>query len=350
MSDDLNINGVEGQGSDTQSDTIDVTAGKAPTADGVVAENNIETTNAADQKETIRYLPFDVIKADHSRNPRFASKYAADGPAGDKARSIHKHGLLNPLLVSERADGSYWLLQGHLRHGGILLIRTTGLPAKGKEWPAIDRDANFMNKVKCRVMKGLSLADEMDLIMDHGTTTPLDKREMYVAARNMYRMGFTETLIAEKLGFKSRGPASLLIRLARMPQVVEDMYLADPKADSYVPVTDQMVNDLYKAYNTDQKAPNAKVKEGGKEFNALFEKITSTGKAERKKALPSGDLISLAEVETDGDLRDLLEAIANASKEEAAQALERLRMRLTPINQLGPVTIVEEGIAHTAKS
>src|SRR5262249_51319338 len=154
-----------------------------------------------------------------------------------------------------RTDGTIHLLQGHLRHAGIGLIRNQGMPAKGKDFPAIDRDANFMPKVKCRVMKGLSMADELDLIMDHGTTTPLDKRELFVAAKNMLRSGFSEQMIAEKLGFKSRGPASMLIRVARMPAVVEEMYMADPKSDGYIPMTDAAITELYKAYNADQKKP-----------------------------------------------------------------------------------------------
>lgn len=305
-------------------------------------ENNIEGTSVGDMKETIKFIDFEKLVPDHTRNPRLESKYTANGPAGDKARSIHKHGLLNPLLVSKRSDGTYAVLQGHLRHGGIKLIRTVGMPAKGKEWPAIEADPNFMNKVQCRVREGLTPAQELDLIMDHGTTTSLDKREQYNAVKTMYRAGFAEKMIAEKTG-KSRGPVSVLIRVARMPQVIEDMYLADPKSEGYIALSDQAVNDLFKAYNED-RADGCKPKEAGLKFSAVLEKIVSSGNPPRVKAMPATALVAFAETETDPDIRDLFNAIGENDKDAVNAATERLHIRLTPF--YGKTTVVEEGIQN----
>ena len=267
-------------------ETVDVSA-SVPTPEG---DGTIEGTDAANAKGKEQLVDFDRIVADHSRNPRLPSKYTADGPAGEKARSIWKHGLLNPLVVSKRRDGSIVVLQGHLRFGGITLIRTTGLPAIGKDvGTAIPATPSFMQKVKCRVLEGLSLSDELDLLMDHGTQTPLEKREYYVAAKTMLRAGFTEDLIAEKLGFKSRGPASVLVRVARMPECVEAAYMADPKSESYFPVTDTTINDLFKVYNAEQKRVGSRVKVGGTEFNASWEKVVGEGNAPRIKSLATSE-------------------------------------------------------------
>ena len=317
----------------------------AELADQALAAGRVEPvteefdrTNAADATETIRMIGYGRLKADHGRNPRTADRYTAAGEAGAKARSLLQRGLIRPLLVSEREDGSLWILQGHIRHAAIGLIRTVGLPAgtPKTEKPAVAAIPDFMDKVKCSVLKGLSLKDELDLVMDHGESFPLNKREKYDAAKKLLNAGFSENFVFKKLGMKSRSPVSKLNHVSKMPACVEAMYVMDPKAEGYIDITDTVIDTLYVAYNKD-KANGCRLKTEGPEFTKLWEDFLANGPSARAKMIPRTKVLEKAERETDVDFREVLEAIANGDEELLASAAERVRERLAqiPIESLG---------------
>lgn len=338
MSESIN----ETQDTATETETVNETT---PVVN--VPEGTIETTRVADARETIKMVKYTAIKIS-GMNPRDAKKYTAEGPAADKARSLHKHGLKESLVLSERANGDLILLRGHLRYYGMGLIRTAGLPAigKGDVWPAIPQDPHFMDTVRCRVFKGLSEVEEMDILMDHKDSVDLDRAEILTAVQSMVRLGYTERLIKEKLSADSR--PSFYVRLAKLPSCVAEAwrkYEEDPKSEGAIKITDNAVNKLYSAYTADKDANPAVIKIGGPKFKAQWEEIVATGSPARTKGLPPSDLVALAEGQDDPDLRDVLVSIATGDKMKTGQALERCRIRLQ--ENAGPrTTVIEEGIAR----
>jgi len=265
------------------------------------------------------------------------------------------------LVVSQRPNGDIYVLQGHIRYHAMLLLRTVGLPAgtPKTEKPAIDADPHAFDKVRCLVKTGLSLQAEMDLVMDHGESFPLDKREKYSAASRMLRMGFSQDLTYKKLGFKSRGPLAKLSNVSQMPQIVEDLFLADPKADDYKELTDQTIDDLYKAYNGDLKAKDCRIKCAGPRFTKVLDHFLAKGATSRDKAIPRKDLLLVVGQTKDIDLRELLEGVANNDPDLMNSAYERVRIRLeiedvtrlnggvTPIASLTAAAAASEPIAPT---
>lgn len=290
----------------------------------------VSRTDASESNESIRMIPIHKLVLDLGRNPRRMERYSADGEAGEKARSLIQRGLVTAIVVSERADGTIVVLQGHIRVSAMLLVRSVGLPAgtPKADKPTIEPDPHFFDKVRCLVKRGLSLQAEMDLVMDHGESFPLDKREKYQAAARMLRMGFSQDFTAKKLGFKSRGPLAKLSNVAQMPQIVEDLFLADPKAEDYKDLTDTTIDDLYKAYNADQKLPGARIKVAGPSFNKVLEGFLANGPALRDKSIPRKDLLLVVGQTKDIDLRELLEGVANGDKDMMNSAYERVTIRL----------------------
>lgn len=331
---------------------VDVSA--AGDEEQTATDGTIDRTNAAEAQSSEKFVPFNKLNADRDRNPRRKDRYTV-GEIGWLARSIYERGLLKPLVVSLRADGSYWILEGHLRHGAIQIVRTDGLPAvKGKEGKeAVPADPKFMDKVKCRVVTGLSLIDEIDLVMDHGTTTPLDRREQYVAGRKLRKMGFSQNATADRLGI-DRSVFSKKDWVAVMPPCVEEMYMADPDLDTTIALPDTVIGELYKAYNED-KAEAKKLKlsfrpgTAGKAFTAKWEAVLKGG-GKKAKSINAVKLLKIAEQYRDQDIQDVLMAIAEGNEQKLGAAITRVEIRMVPLTDLNVGgTVVEEGIAHTVQ-
>jgi hypothetical protein len=312
----------------------------------------VTKTAAAEARCTERMVPYKQLKVDYDRNPRRKTAYTIDS-IGWLARNILTYGLHDALVVSQRADGTLWILKGHLRHAAIGLIRTLGLP-EGKpktDKPAIPVDPKFMEQVKCSVYKGLSLSDEMDLVMDHGQTTPLDRGEKYLAVKRMRLMGFSQQLIADKLQI-SRSAVSKLDWVAQMPQFVEDALLAEPKLENgeknpeFFLLTEPHINTLNPIYVKEQRIPGARIKVAGSEFKAKWEEIVAGARVTPVRAMSKDDIIGHAGRTNDPDLRDLLEGIGKNDATLFNNAYQRLSLRLgTPVSD--PVAVViKEGIAN----
>lgn len=331
--------------SDNGSDNLDPSkATSDPAVNAAIVDNvlgdtdkpGLDRTDAADANESIRLIPFSKLKVDLVRNPRRVERYTADGEAGQKARSLHTRGLVTALVVSERENGDIYILQGHIRYHAMLLLRTTGLPAgtPKADKPAIEADPKAFDKVRCLVKKGLSLAGEMDLVMDHSESFKLDKREQYTAAVRMLRY-LSEDLTAKKMGFKSRGPLSKLANVSKMPQCVEDAFMADPKSEGYIDVTDDTIVELFKAYNADlnHKPPLCRIKCAGPNFTKAWESFLANGPTPRNKSVPRTELVALATTTKETDLRELIEGIANGDKDLMNSAYERVTIRLEIENE-----------------
>lgn len=292
----------------------------------------IDTTGVGGLKQESKVLDFVKINRDLDMNPRKATAYSLE-KSGWMGRDLYLHGQLEPVLVSQREDGSLHLLRGFIRLTGANHVRTTGIPAvKGDtvNQPAIEADPNFMSKVNALVIKGLSRAQEIDLVMDHGTKTGLSVQEKYQSAKIMTANGFSRALISSKLGFKNVSNYNNQIgRILNLPQIVEDNFLSTDK--NAVKITQDNLKLLYPAFETDQKQPGAKFKVGGDTFNAAWEKIVLEGNAQRAKSMSRDDIKSVANTVQNPDVRDILQAIHDNDGQGLASAINKVEtsIRLT---------------------
>lgn len=303
----------------------------------------IEKTNASEAADSIRVVKRNTIKTDRDRNPRSKRRYEAKSLSA-LCRSIVANGIQEPPVLSERANGELWTLKGHRRLAALEMIATEGLP-KDSFGPAVPAMPNFADKVRCRVLKGLTIQGEMDILMDHSEVLGLDKRERLLTAKILTRFGFTHEFIAAKVGMSRPNYSNSLSRILQMPDCVEDAYLNE--ADDALDVTQEALKGLYAAYEKDFKRSGA-VKVAGPEFTTAWETFLKDGAAKPIKAMSRKDMLSVAGVESDPDLRAILQAIANGQNQDLGTAMERARLRLTRLDTVGTgVRMIEEGIVNT---
>lgn len=309
-------------------------------------------TNASEAADSIKFLSRSLINVDLDRNPRQRSKY--DRKKASMAwlcRSLLQHGLQEPLVVSQRADGTYWLLKGHRRLAAIVIVATEGLEKSGSgidTLPALAADPDFMVKVRCRVLKGLTIQGEMDILMDHADIVGLTRQEKLLAAKILTQYGFTHDFIAKKVGMSRPNYSNSLGKLLMMPTCVEEAYLSEDK--DAPDITQAALKALAAAYDADQKSPGARLKVAGPQFATVWEQV-GNGLA-TDKSMSRKNIRTLAGSISDPDIRELLEAISNDQGQDAGTAIQRLTARLKagPIqfNTVGTdVKTISEGIVNT---
>lgn len=320
--------------------------------ENVSAAGTIGRTNASEATDSIKLITRGHINVDYERNPRLKSKY--DRKKASMAwlcRSLLQHGLQEPLVVSQRADGTYWLLKGHRRLSAIIIVATEGLEKSGSgidTLPALAADPDFMVKVRCRVLKGLSIQGEMDILMDHADIVGLTRQEKLLAAKILTQYGFTHHFISKKVGMSRPNYSNSIGKLLMMPTCVEDAYLSEEK--DAPDITQAALKKLSDAYDFDQKAPGARLKVAGPKFNEVWEQVGNGLVTE--KSMSRKDIRTLAGSISDPDIRELLEALSNNAGQDAGTAIQRLNARLkaSPLqfSTVGTgVQTIEEGIVNT---
>lgn len=336
----------------TQNVSSDPVLNAAVNGDDIVGTGTITGTEAAKAKKRVKSVKFNSIKLDLDRNPRLPGEAYKPSKIGWLARSIFQHGMLEMPTVSQRADGSLWLLKGHLRCMAVKLVRTEGIKAgnPASEFPAIEANPHFMDDIDVIVLTGLTPAEELDLVMDHGMVTKLNKRERYRAGKELRKMGWTQEATAQKLGM-SRPAFQKLDAVMRMPQCVEDAYLADPDDKDAKHINETLINSLYAAYNEDKKSNGFRPKQFGPKSLLVWEDFLKNGVPQRDKAFSADKMKEKAEFEDDHDLQDLFMAIANGKDDDFNAAVARIHLRLVPFGQIVPpaepvddlnATVIEE--------
>jgi len=115
--------------------------------------------------------------------------------------SIQKHGILQPLVMTERQDGGYELIAGERR------LRAAGL-AGLVTVPALVRTATQQEKLELALIENIQRHD----------LNPIE--EAYAYARLLEEFNLTQEQAAEQLG-KSRSTLANTIRLLDLPTVVQ---------------------------------------------------------------------------------------------------------------------------------
>ncbi len=147
--------------------------------------------------EGVRQIPVEQIQP-NPRQPRAAIDPDA---LNDLAASIKEHGVLQPLIVTQEADGRYTLIAGERRWQAA---KKAGL----KEVPVIVREASDQERLELALIENVQRAD----------LSPLETAEAYRQLTEEF--GLTHEQIARRVG-KSRVAVSNTLRLLHLPPSVQ---------------------------------------------------------------------------------------------------------------------------------
>jgi ParB family chromosome partitioning protein len=156
--------------------------------------------NTADEqsgKDRVWHIPVSSISP-NTHQPR---KNFSAPELEDLAASIKEHGILQPLLVTERADGGYELVAGERRWRAAQMAGLAMVPALIKK---------FADQQKLEVALIENIQRE--------NLNPLE--EAFAYQRLMEEFSLTQQDVAEKVG-KSRPAVANTIRLLSLPEEVK---------------------------------------------------------------------------------------------------------------------------------
>jgi len=119
----------------------------------------------------------------------------------EMAASIEKQGLIQPVVVNDRGDGTYELISGERR---LRAVKQLGW----KDIPAIIKKVDQEQILEMTLVENLQRED----------LNPIEEATGY--KRLMDEFAFTQARIAERVG-KDRATVANTLRLLRLPQVIQ---------------------------------------------------------------------------------------------------------------------------------
>src|SRR5207302_6506927 len=150
----------------------------------------------------LREIPVDAIRP----NPWQPRTHFDENELGELAQSIREHGVLQPVLVSQQADGSFQLITGERRWRAVQLA---GLPTV----PAMVKEATPQASLEMALVENIQRRD----------LNPLE--EAYAFRQLIEEHGLTQEQLAQRIG-KSRVAVTNTLRLLHLPDAVRQT-LAD---------------------------------------------------------------------------------------------------------------------------
>lgn len=143
------------------------------------------------------HAPLSSIKP----NPYQPRKNFSHQDLEDLVNSIKEHGIIQPLIVSEAADGSYEIIAGERR---FRAAQIAGLPTV----PVIARPVKDLDKLELSLIENIQRRD----------LNPIE--EAFAYERLVDEFGLTHEEIAKKIG-KSRSYVSNTLRLLTLPSEIQ---------------------------------------------------------------------------------------------------------------------------------
>lgn len=169
-----------------------------------VAERTVirhESGNSG-KHDRIWHIPLSEI-IPNSEQPR---KEFSHQDLEDLVASIKKHGIMQPITVTERADGGYELIAGERR---FRASQVAGLPTV----PAIVRSATQQERLELALIENIQ-RQNLNAI-----------EEAFAFKRLIEEFGLTQQEVADQVG-KSRPAVANTIRLLDLPEVVQKALIA----------------------------------------------------------------------------------------------------------------------------
>ncbi|MBL8062059.1 MAG: ParB/RepB/Spo0J family partition protein [Anaerolineales bacterium] len=134
------------------------------------------------------------------RNPRQPRIHFKEDELDELALSIREHGVIQPLIVSPKNDGTFILIAGERR---LQASQRAGL----KTVPVITRQANNQELLELALIENVQRAD----------LNPMEEAEAYRQLADDF--GLSKEKVAERVG-KSRVAVTNTIRLLELPEIV----------------------------------------------------------------------------------------------------------------------------------
>lgn len=134
------------------------------------------------------------------RNPRQPRIHFKEEELNELAASIREHGVIQPLIVSPKNDGSYTLIAGERR---LQASQRAGL----KTVPVVMRQANNQELLELALIENVQRAD----------LNPMEEAEAYRQLADDF--GLSKEKVAERVG-KSRVAVTNTIRLLELPEII----------------------------------------------------------------------------------------------------------------------------------
>ena len=135
----------------------------------------------------------------NSSQPR---KNFSHGDLEDLVLSIKKHGILQPLIVTENPDGGYELIAGERR---LRASQIAGLA----EVPIIIRSATEQEKLELALIENIQRQD----------LNPIEEAVAYARLVNVFNL--TQEQVSEQMG-KSRSTIANILRLLNLPDQIQE--------------------------------------------------------------------------------------------------------------------------------
>lgn len=171
-------------------------AGKSPVG-GIMPTTRESSAVEGKDQERIWHIPLSSIKP----NPYQPRQSFSHQDLEELINSIKVHGVIQPLLVSEIADGNYELITGERRWRSAQIL---GLPTV----PALIRPVKDTEKLELALIENIQRKD----------LNPIE--EAFAFERLIDEFGLTHEEIAQKVG-KSRPYVSNMLRLLTLPAEIQ---------------------------------------------------------------------------------------------------------------------------------
>ena len=155
------------------------------------------TASSSNSKDKIWQIPISEI-VPNSEQPR---KNFSHSDLEDLVASIRKHGILQPLVVTEKEDGRYELIAGERRLRSSQIIGSATVPA-------IVRSVTQQEKLELALIENIQRQD----------LDPIE--EAFAYKRLMDEFNLTQQEVADQVG-KSRSTVANLIRLLDLPEEIQ---------------------------------------------------------------------------------------------------------------------------------
>lgn len=151
----------------------------------------------SDHRAAITELPITSIEA----NPQQPRRHFNHEQMDDLVVSVKEHGIIQPLLVTKKADGKYFLIAGERR------LRAATLAGIVKV-PVVVRDATEQQRLELALVENIQRQD----------LNAIEEARAYEELQRSF--GLTQDEIAKKVG-KSRSQISNTIRLLQLPDAMQ---------------------------------------------------------------------------------------------------------------------------------
>lgn len=142
-----------------------------------------------------------ILLSDISPNPDQPRRNFKEAELNELAESIREHGVLQPILVSEKSDGGYLLIAGERRYRASKLLNLPTIPALVKEF----KDEQ---KLEIALIENIQRSELNSL------------EEAFAYQRLTEEFGLTQEEVATKVG-RSRSAIANTIRLLTLPEEVQ---------------------------------------------------------------------------------------------------------------------------------